>query len=156
MSQISSIGRYDTYIILSYIFILCILHCIYYTEHYQFLGIQTQWFISFTHWAVEVSFANILEKTDRTITEPHCVRNNVKIRVPLFVMLDSNILVYLTGFVVGLLICGGWHPWPCITAAIWRCQKPIRQWQCSFNLKAALPLVKRLATASDRSNNTGP
>ena len=32
--------------------------------------------------------------------------------------------------------------------AIWRCRKPISQWQCSFHLNAALSLVK--------SSKTGP
>ena len=44
---------------------------------------------------------------------------------------------------------------PRITIAIWRCHKPISQWQWSFHLKAAVLLVRRLAT-SDRSYNTGP
>ena len=39
--------------------------------------------------------------------------------------------------------------------AIWRCHKPISKWQWSFHLKAAVLLVRRLAT-SDRSYNTGP
>ena len=45
---------------------------------------------------------------------------------------------------------------PCITTATWRCHKHFSQWKCSFHLKAALPLVKRLATASDRSSSKGP
>ena len=36
------------------------------------------------------------------------------------------------------------------TSPIWRCRKPINQWQCGFHMKAVLPLVKKLATASDR------
>ena len=39
------------------------------------------------------------------------------------------------------------------TAAIRRCLKPFSQWQCSFYLKAALPLLKRPTTASNRSEN---
>ena len=45
-------------------------------------------------------------------------------------------------------------PGPCLTTAIWRCCKPISQWQCSFHLKAALPLVERLATMSDCTSKT--
>ena len=44
---------------------------------------------------------------------------------------------------------------PCITTAMWRCRTPISQWQHSFHLKAALPLVKRLASMSVSSSNTG-
>ena len=43
-----------------------------------------------------------------------------------------------------------------ITTAIWRCRKPISQWYCGSHLKAALPLIKRLMIASDRSRNIGP
>ena len=42
-----------------------------------------------------------------------------------------------------------------IATGIWSCHKPISQWQCSFHLKAALPLVKRLVTVSNH-NITGP
>ena len=46
---------------------------------------------------------------------------------------------------------------PLIVTVIWRCGRMIIQWQCSFCLKAALPLVKRLVMASDRSSsNVGP
>ena len=38
----------------------------------------------------------------------------------------------------------------CITAVIWHCHKPLTQWQCSFQMKAALPLGNRLSTASDQ------
>ena len=44
----------------------------------------------------------------------------------------------------------------CITAAIWHHHKPISQWQGSFHLKTALPLVKMLVTPSDWSRNTSP
>ena len=37
---------------------------------------------------------------------------------------------------------------PCITTAIWRCRKLSSQWQRSFHLKAALPLVKRRSYTS--------
>ena len=37
---------------------------------------------------------------------------------------------------------------------VWR--QPISQCQCNFHLKAALPLVKRLAIVSDRSSDIGP
>ena len=46
-------------------------------------------------------------------------------------------------------------PGQCNTTVIWRCLDPINQWQCSFNLRAVMPLVKRLATLSDSSSNTG-
>ena len=46
-------------------------------------------------------------------------------------------------------------PGICIITAIWRCRKPLNQWQRSFHLKAALSLVKGFAAASDRSSNTG-
>ena len=36
----------------------------------------------------------------------------------------------------------------CITTPIWHCRKPISQWQCSFDLKAVLPLDTRFATLS--------
>ena len=55
-----------------------------------------------------------------------------------------------------------WHgvfwkapPGQCNTTGTWRCRDPINQWQYSFNLKAVMPLVKRLATVSDSNNNTG-
>ena len=38
--------------------------------------------------------------------------------------------------------------------AVWRCCKPRTQWQCSFQMEAALSLANRLATASDRCSNT--
>ena len=44
----------------------------------------------------------------------------------------------------------------CITSATKRGCKPLTQWHRSFQLKAVLPLAIRLATASDRSSNTGP
>ena len=47
-----------------------------------------------------------------------------------------------------------WVPETRFTTATWRCRKPISQWQCSLHLKAALPLVKRLAIVSNRSSNT--
>ena len=34
------------------------------------------------------------------------------------------------------------------------CRKTVVQWQCSFHLKAALPLVKRLVRTSDRNSNS--
>ena len=48
-----------------------------------------------------------------------------------------------------------WNPGACITAAISCCRKPLNQWQCSFQMKAALPLANRLAAASDRNANSG-
>ena len=48
------------------------------------------------------------------------------------------------------------QPWVYITTAIWRCRKPLSQWQPSFHMKAALPLANRLATASDCSRDTCP
>ena len=47
-------------------------------------------------------------------------------------------------------------PEACLTTAIWRCRKPLNQWQRSFQMKAALPVANQLATASDRSSKTGP
>ena len=44
----------------------------------------------------------------------------------------------------------------CLDTELWRCRKPLNQWQRSFQMKAALPLADRLATASDRSGKTGP
>ena len=41
---------------------------------------------------------------------------------------------------------------PRITITIWCYRNPISQWQCSFHLKAALSLVKKLATVSDHSS----
>ena len=38
-------------------------------------------------------------------------------------------------------------PGVCITT-IWHCRKPLNQWQCSFQMKAALPLANWLATRS--------
>ena len=37
-----------------------------------------------------------------------------------------------------------------------RCRTPSNQWQCSFHMKAALPLAKRLARTSECGNNAGP
>ena len=42
-------------------------------------------------------------------------------------------------------------PCPCITRAIWRGWGPISQYQWCCHMKSALPLIKRLATASDRA-----
>ena len=41
-------------------------------------------------------------------------------------------------------------PGVCNTKAIWHCYncKPFSQWQCSFHMKAALPLAERLVTVS--------
>ena len=36
----------------------------------------------------------------------------------------------------------------CLYWAIWRCRKPFSQWQHSFQMKATLPLAKRIAIAS--------
>ena len=47
-----------------------------------------------------------------------------------------------------------WEPEPCVIAAIRHCGKPIIQWQCSFHLKAVLPLVKRLATDCSHNAST--
>ena len=41
------------------------------------------------------------------------------------------------------------RPGSYITTSIWHCHKLISQWQCSFHLKAALLLGKRLATVSE-------
>ena len=41
-----------------------------------------------------------------------------------------------------------------LQSAIWLRSEPIGQWQRSFYLKAVLPLVKSLAIASDRNNDT--
>ena len=46
-------------------------------------------------------------------------------------------------------------PGPCITTAVWRCSKPISQWQYRSYLKAVLPLVKSHPTASHHSFSTG-
>ena len=57
-----------------------------------------------------------------------------------------------------LVVKKNWHydssrfPGACTTTAMWRCHKPLNQWQCSFQMKAALSLVNRLTTASDRSS----
>ena len=36
----------------------------------------------------------------------------------------------------------------CLCIVAWYCHKPISQWLCSFQIKATLPLAKRLATSS--------
>ena len=41
-----------------------------------------------------------------------------------------------------------------IITVTWCCCKPFNQWQCSFQMKAALPLAKRLSAVSDCSSNT--
>ena len=46
-------------------------------------------------------------------------------------------------------------PGACLTTMIWHCRKPLNQWQCSFQKKAALPLANQLAAASDHSRKTG-
>ena len=62
---------------------------------------------------------------------------------------NTNRLVMLEGFY------SSGNAGTCINAALWCCRKPIGQCQCSFYLKAVLPLVKMLAAASYRNNEAG-
>ena len=44
----------------------------------------------------------------------------------------------------------------CTTTVIWCCHKLLNQWQCSLQMKAALPLGNQLAITLGCINNTGP
>ena len=70
----------------------------------------------------------------------------------------SHIRKYLfTNMDFNMILCLALQsPGTCVTTVIWYCHKSLNQWQCSFQMKAALPLVNRLVTASDRNNGTGP
>ena len=74
----------------------------------------------------------------------HPIRSHI--RKYLFTNMDFNMILCLSLQAPGT----------CIFTAIWYCPKSFNQWQCSFQMKAALPLVNRLVTASDRNNGTGP
>ena len=87
-----------------------------------------------------------------------CYVYNITLLMPYNIYLQSNSSMYMYHYLcrpcgvhdqgyISLCVSLSHRPLP----LYWRGWRPISQYHCSCHLKAALPLIKRLATDSDRT-----